>query len=219
MGSRPQIWYRLHVPVATLVHTIDSSEENMWNVCLRTVTKLVRPSPTNVAAISTTATVAQRSQKGVTEDGGVVYHGFTYYPRFPGQEDPPYEPSKVFMVQRIKCLKGKPYWDKNLMKQLGLDGSRSEIALIANTPAMNAMLWKVKHLIRITPITFPQGVPQEGDIGATRLLENGQLVFVPQLKADTAVAQVQAEEAPDIRHLDGETLRKHLRLKWIHPWK
>lgn len=37
---------------------------------------------------------------------------------------------------------------------------RSEIALIANTPAMNAMLWKVKHLIRITPITFPQGVPQ-----------------------------------------------------------
>ena len=43
------------------------------------------------------------------------------YSRSPDHVDPPYNPSKVLMVQRIKCLKKKPYWDKNVMTELGLD--------------------------------------------------------------------------------------------------
>ena len=42
--------------------------------------------------------------------------------RHPEEKDPPYVPSKVLMVQRVRCLKKKPYWDKNIMKTLGLDG-------------------------------------------------------------------------------------------------
>ena len=88
----------------------------------------------------------------------------------------PYEPSKVLMVQRIRCLKKKPYWDKNIMTELGLNNTvslfnrksfnclinvddflkkKSTIAIVANTPPVNALLWKVKHLIKITPVTFP----------------------------------------------------------------
>jgi len=157
--------------------------------------------------------------KGVREDGGRIYQGFVYYPRHPEEKDPPYVPSKVYMVQRVRCLKKKPYWDKDVMKKLGLDGNRSEIAIVPNTPQYNALLFKVKHLIRITPVTFPQGIPNASDLSGARLQENGQLVFIPQLKKDSEEAEVkQIQETPS-NHMDGETLRKHLRLNWIKPWK
>nr|CAG4648928.1 EOG090X0EYV [Polyphemus pediculus] len=157
-----------------------------------------------------------RGPKGFTEDGGHIYHGFTYYPRNPDQMDPPCEPSKVFMVQRTRSLKGKPYWDKSVMTQLGLNGSRSEIAIIPNTPAMNAMLWKVKHLIQITPITFPQGISSDGDITGAKLKENGELVFVPKLKNDAL--SLQLESSSEKPQLNGEDLAKYLRAKWLKPW-
>jgi len=171
------------------------------------------------AAVVDTSTVKNRSMKrgpkGYTEDGGHIYPGFTYYPRSPEQVDPPYSPSKVFMVQRIKCLKKKPYWDKNVMTELGLNNKRSTIAIVANTPPMNALLWKVKHLVRITPITFPQGIPSDGDVRGAKLKENGELVFVPKLEEPTL-----SDVESDIKEprIDGETMQKYLRAKWMKPW-
>nr|CAG4650534.1 EOG090X0EYV [Sida crystallina] len=161
----------------------------------------------------------KRAQKGFTADGGEVYHGFTYYPRSPDQVDPPCTPSPVFMVQRIRSMKKKPYWDKNILKQLGLDGISSNYAILPNTPQINALLWNVKHLIRITPITFPDGIPEGNDLSGARLQDNGELVFVPQLKSDTKLAEMQAQKQPDPSHLDTETLKKHMRLQWTKPWK
>jgi len=158
----------------------------------------------------------KQGPKGYTEDGGHIYHGFTYYPRNPEQVDPPYDPSKVLMVQRIRCLKKKPYWDKDVMTQLGLNNKRSTIAIVANTPAVNAMLWKVKHLIRITPVTFPQGIPSDGDVRGAKLKENGELIFVPKLKNDSTLLEVEAD-VKDPR-VDGETMQKFLRAKWMKPW-
>jgi hypothetical protein len=45
--------------------------------------------------------------------------------RFPGQKDPPYEPTKLLMVQRVKPVKGNPYWDKKLLRHFRLDGKVS----------------------------------------------------------------------------------------------
>ena len=96
---------------------------------------------------------------------------------------------------------------------------RSDIAIIPNTPQYSALLFKVKHLIRITPITLPQGIPDASDLSGARLQENGQLVFVPQLKKDAEQAELQQIQETPSNHMDGETLRKHLRLNWIKPWK
>merc|ERR1712200_322492 len=139
----------------------------------------------------------KQGPKGYTEDGGHIYHGFTYYPRNPEQVDPPYDPSKVLMVQRIRCLNKK----------------RSTITIVANTPAVNAMLWKVKHLIRITPVTFPQGIPSDGDVRGAKLKENGELIFIPKLKNDYNLLEVEAD-VKDPR-VDGETMQKFLRAKWM----
>ena len=40
--------------------------------------------------------------------------------RQPGQRDPPYEPSKVLMIERIHTLKHRPYWEKKICADLGL---------------------------------------------------------------------------------------------------
>ncbi len=103
---------------------------------------------------------------------------------------------------------------------------------------MCAMLWKVKHLIRVTPITLPQvkslpsykeyrsvltlssqGFPEDGDTAGARLQQNGQLVFIPKLKSDALQAATQSNFTDRPNHMDGETLKKQLRLEWIKPWK
>lgn len=40
-----------------------------------------------------------------------------YILRHPDQKDPPYEPSQMFMVTRVKGLRGKPYWEKYIMER------------------------------------------------------------------------------------------------------
>merc|ERR1712200_88949 len=186
---------------------VEKMLKNVQQLCARTCRYFSTQNNYSGALNATTVTsskVENRSNKqgpkGYTEDGGHIYHGFTYYPRNPEQVDPPYDPSKVLMVQRIRCLNNK----------------RSTIAIVANTPAVNAMLWKVKHLIRITPVTFPQGIPSDGDVRGAKLKENGELIFVPKLKNDSTLLEVEAD-VKDPR-VDGETMQKFLRAKWMKPW-
>ncbi|XP_057369426.1 uncharacterized protein LOC130690425 [Daphnia carinata] len=162
----------------------------------------------------------RNNQIGFTEDGGQRFHGFTYYPRLPGQQDPPYEPSKVLMVERIRDLKHRPYWEKDVLTKLGLPMTvkSSQAVIVANTPSMCAQLWKVKHLIRVTPITFPQGLPEDGDAAGARLQDNGELVFIPKLKSDALIAATQSKPEDRRDYLDTDTVKKHLRLKWLMPY-
>ena len=41
--------------------------------------------------------------------------------------------------------------------------------MLPNTPHFNKLLWEVKHLIKLKPVIFTNGIPTEKDIGATRL--------------------------------------------------
>ncbi|XP_017772291.1 PREDICTED: 39S ribosomal protein L30, mitochondrial [Nicrophorus vespilloides] len=150
------------------------------------------------------------------EGEGIKYDGFTYYPRHADFQDPPYEPTKLFRVQRIKPLKGTSYWEKDHLKQLGLLGKCSEVNIVKNIPENQSRLWKVKHLIKITPITFPNGFPE--DVNGTFLKENGELVVNKKLlnSEDRLVAREQFDEDP--QKLDGDTLRRDSRIKWLSGW-
>ncbi|KAG8238718.1 hypothetical protein J437_LFUL015276 [Ladona fulva] len=158
-----------------------------------------------------------RARRKLEHDSPIKCHGFTYYPRFPDQKDPPYEPSKLFMVQRLKPLKGTPYWEKSIMRQLKLDGRQNDVVILKNIPENNARLWKVKHLVRITPIKFPNGMPEEKDIGATFLKENGELIVSKRLNIDPERLEVSCEK--EERKMDPETIRKQCRLKWLSGWQ
>lgn len=147
---------------------------------------------------------------------GIKYPGFTFYPRSPDFQDPPYEPSKLFRVQRIKPLKGVPYYEKNILKQLKLDGRSSEIAILKNIPEINELLWKIKHLIQIKPVTFPNGFPQ--NVNGTYLKENGEMIVKKEIIPEERKLIATDNFKTDPRKLDGDTLRRYLRKKWLDGW-
>ena len=84
---------------------------------------------------------------------------------------------------------------------------------------MCARLWKVKHLVKITPIKFPYGEPTADDIKNTFLKENGDCVVIKNI--DQLQQRFDATEKfnQDKRILDGPTLRKDSRLRWMNPWE
>ncbi|KAH8386705.1 hypothetical protein KR093_002112 [Drosophila rubida] len=176
--------------------------------------KLLSPLQLSLSAVRS---YGKHNKKFLYKDGK-KFNNIIYYPRTPDQQDPPIEPTKLFRVQRIKPVKGNPYWEKRLLKELGLDGKQSDFAVVKNIPENNARLWKIKHLIKVTPITFPYGEPTEHDIKHTILKENGECLVTK----DVGAVEVRLE-ARDVfdqqpKRLDTELLRKDSRLKWLNPW-
>jgi large subunit ribosomal protein L30 len=80
------------------------------------------------------------------------------------------------------------------------------------------MLWKIKHLVKISPIQCPDGMPEEGDYEGTYLTEYGEFRVSPRLQIDPKRIEATETFLKDERKFDGETLRKLLRLKWLSGW-
>ncbi|XP_046416487.1 39S ribosomal protein L30, mitochondrial [Neodiprion virginianus] len=160
---------------------------------------------------------ARRYAPKYKDDSGVRYGLITYFPKTPNHVDPPIEPTKLFMVQRIKKLSGTPWWEKEVMSQLHLDGKKSEVAIVKNTPETNVLLWQVKHLIKVTPIKCPDGIPKTASLNGSYLHENGTFMVNRKVTIDQKRIDAIDEYKKDWKKLDSETLRKDLRLKWVNP--
>ncbi|XP_032981481.1 39S ribosomal protein L30, mitochondrial isoform X2 [Rhinolophus ferrumequinum] len=87
----------------------------------------------------------------------------------------PQHPHKLHIVTRIKSTKRRPYWEKDIIKMLGLEKAHTP-QVHKNIPSVNAKLKVVKHLIRIKPLRLPQGLPAEEDMAHTCLKSTGELV-------------------------------------------
>ncbi|XP_005100080.1 uncharacterized protein LOC101852481 [Aplysia californica] len=128
------------------------------------------------------------------------------------------EPSMLHMVYRVKDHYTRPYWEKDVLKELELFDKAYNPVVLKNTPEMNEKLSQIKHLIRIKPVTFPYGLPkEESDYKHCYLTENGE--FIVKHKIDdqsTEVEQAWAEvklveergESEDIWRMDHATIRK-----------
>jgi len=149
--------------------------------------------------------------------GGEKYFGFTYYPR-EGEVDPPYTPTKLFMVQRVKRYTHNPYWQKKILTDMGLDHKGSDIGIVKNTPEMNARLWKVKHLVKITPIQTPDGLPENGDYWGTHLDTEGVLRISKRLLPDVKRLEATQDFEKLEKRVDRRTADSYCRNKWLNPW-
>lgn len=125
-----------------------------------------------------------------------------------------FKPSKLFMVWRIATLAGRPKWEKETMIKLGLVDHKIKYAIVKNTASNNEILWSVKHLIRVKPITFPDGFPSEDDLYKTYLKQNGELTVEARLHVDCQELERDAELKK--KTLDHRYLQEDLRLMW---WK
>ncbi|XP_075227001.1 mitochondrial ribosomal protein L30 [Lycorma delicatula] len=153
---------------------------------------------------------------------GVKYHGFTYYPRYPDEKDPPVDPPKLFMVQRIKPFHGNWFKLKRILTNIGLgeDEKMSKVVVVKNIPEMNRELWKIKHLVKITPVKFMNGEPTNDDINYCHLNEWGELTITKKISdLETKKLELTDEFLNDPLHLDADTKKKDSRLKWLNPYK
>uniref|UniRef100_A0A3P8V243 Large ribosomal subunit protein uL30m n=1 Tax=Cynoglossus semilaevis TaxID=244447 RepID=A0A3P8V243_CYNSE len=95
----------------------------------------------------------------------------------------PEQPHKLHIVTRIKSPKGRPYWEKNIVKYLGLQKANTPV-IHKNTPAVNHQLKFVKHLVRIQPLKTPYGLPDEHDMANTYINTKGELIVCRLLKPE-----------------------------------
>lgn len=95
------------------------------------------------------------------------------------------------------------------------------MTVVKNIPENNQRLWKVKHLIKMEAITFPYGEPTANDLDHTYLRENGECLVVKEI-GDAPSLCKRIKEAAKLKKaqnmLDGATLRRDSRLKWLNPW-
>lgn len=123
-----------------------------------------------------------------------------------------FKPSKLFMVWRIATYVGRPVWEKETIIKLGLHDLKVKYSIVKNTASNNKMLWSVKHLIRVKPISFPDGFPSEEDFYNTFLKQTGELLVDPRLHVDPEELEPDAEFKR--KTLDPRTIKEDLRLMW-----
>ncbi|XP_066543111.1 39S ribosomal protein L30, mitochondrial [Hoplias malabaricus] len=87
----------------------------------------------------------------------------------------PDEPHKLHIVTRVKSTMRRPYWEKKVVKSLGLMKAH-EPRVHKNTPSVNNQLKIIKHLVRIEPLKLPHGLPSEEEMADSYLNSRGELV-------------------------------------------
>lgn len=85
--------------------------------------------------------------------------------------------------------------------------------ILKNTPEICALLWKVKHLVKILPIKLPDELPTADDLNGTYLHENGTFNIVP--KVDPAREEATIKFVNDPKKLNRDIIQEKLRLKWL----
>jgi hypothetical protein len=98
------------------------------------------------------------------------------------------KPHELHLIKKVASIFGEPWWVRSALAKLGFNSSRnSEWSIVfniqPNTVEVNSTLYKVKHMVKVLPITFVNGYPTEQDIGNTQInLETGELKIIKPLE-------------------------------------
>ncbi|CAK9810458.1 39S ribosomal protein L30, mitochondrial [Anthophora plagiata] len=143
----------------------------------------------------------------------VRYENVKYHPRVKNYADPPIIPSKILMVHKVKPFKGNPYWEKNILTELGFEKNPNDPVFVKNTPEMCALLWRVKHLVKIIPVHIPANIPEVDEYTEFYVDHNGKIHVTGKL--DRARYESTLAEKNCMKRLRSETIKEKLRLLWL----
>ncbi|CAG2112386.1 unnamed protein product [Medioppia subpectinata] len=118
--------------------------------------------------------------------------------------------SPFHLVWRHKDIYDMAWHERYVLSHLGLHQKEPNLRVVLpNTPHFNDLLWKVKHLIQLMPIAFPDGVPTDRDVGSVKLNTNTGVMNVnPNYKVSNE--RLDSAKSHDIFY--GRYLREYL--KW-----
>ena len=118
-------------------------------------------------------------------------------------------PSPIHMVWRSQPLQARAWWERVIIRRLGLHSPQMyQRVLIPNTPHYNRLLYQIKHLITMKPLTFPDGVPTEKDIGAVRVEDHSGVVRINEQFRPTD-SRLYGDKKPLV--FEGPAMRNYLR--------
>ncbi|OWF37238.1 uncharacterized protein LOC110440412 isoform X2 [Mizuhopecten yessoensis] len=130
--------------------------------------------------------------------------------------------SPLHMVVRIHDLKGLPKKEKQMAKNLGFGEGTKKLkkVLLKNTPSINEQLKFVQHLLRIVPVTFPYGLPEnEEDWEHCYIRDNGE--FIVRRKIPSAEESIPedigttTDRENSVWDMDIETVKKQNQKKLV----
>lgn len=85
------------------------------------------------------------------------------------------EPPKLWLAWAYQPTDGGRFWSKRLVKEVfGCFPEPGKMYVFKNTADTNERLWRIKHLIEIRPMSFPNGEPTVADIAFTELFADGR---------------------------------------------
>lgn len=92
-------------------------------------------------------------------------------------------PSPMHVVSRCKSLKGQTKECKALCSHFGIGGKLHKQVVIPNSSSNNELLMQIKHLIRIKPLSLPQGLPEtSSETWNSQLKTDGSLHIIKSLQ-------------------------------------
>lgn len=116
-------------------------------------------------------------------------------------------------VAKVVCIKRRIVFDKLFIRLIVLQKHGDNPVIVKNTPQMCAMLWRVKHLVKIVPIKLPDKLPTADDLNGTYLHENGTFYVVP--KVDPIREEAVEQFMNSVKKLNRDIIQEKLRLKWL----
>ncbi|XP_018418613.1 PREDICTED: 39S ribosomal protein L30, mitochondrial [Nanorana parkeri] len=93
----------------------------------------------------------------------------------------PQQPHKLHLITRVRSVIGRPYWEKDVVRRLGLEKAYKPV-IHKNIPAVNEQLKMIKHLVRYEGSLFSYGLPAEEEMSSTYLNSKGELVICKRLQ-------------------------------------
>ncbi|XP_017886353.1 39S ribosomal protein L30, mitochondrial [Ceratina calcarata] len=169
-----------------------------------------------MASCSNVLLTITRGHKNYTKTwlkDAVRYEKVKYHPRTPDHVDPPFTPSKVLMIVRVKPFKGNPWWNKIILKKYGLKEEGREPAFVKNTPEACAELWTIKHLIKIVPLKLPEKLPEIDDMTEYYVHEDGSIHVTGKL--DPVRYKATQDYLTSPKRMAMADISEKLRLLWL----
>jgi len=128
-----------------------------------------------------------------------------------------YEPPLVLLAEIIASSNGEPYWHKMALEKLGLlTGSYiGKRVAVPNMTHYTSLLYQVKHLVRVIPVRFPNGVPSEAEFDPkmAKMTDTGEFLYHPKIKQVSNEVEA-AEEKSEKLLIQPRTYKRKANLDW-----
>ncbi|CAD5217667.1 unnamed protein product [Bursaphelenchus okinawaensis] len=103
-----------------------------------------------------------------------------------------------------------------LDRLFGKNREPGKMTIFRNTADVNHELWKVKHLIDLKPLTFPNGEPTEADIPHIEVQPDGR-VLIRRDASTTDIPLIDEKKGFTQGQLQGYYTSRYSRFKDVYP--